>query len=118
MTPPTLVGRPLTQLAISEAKRNWPFVVGFGVTFALILKLSASLGRECLLSLYLFKFSFQNFLVNPGYHYVEVRWNRCALWVTTNVANSTSGRGRKLGLLRFSSRWHLFLVIERLASFL
>jgi hypothetical protein len=42
-----VVGRPLSQVFVSEVKRNWPFVVGFGVTFSLILKLSASLDREC-----------------------------------------------------------------------
>ena len=40
-----VVGRPLSQVAFSEAKRNWPFVFGFGVTFALVFKLSASLDR-------------------------------------------------------------------------
>ncbi|KAG0554600.1 hypothetical protein KC19_12G103900 [Ceratodon purpureus] len=41
-----VVGRPLTQVAIAEAKRNWPFVFGFGVTFSLVYKLSASLDPE------------------------------------------------------------------------
>lgn len=41
-----VVGRPLTQVVLSEAKRNWPFVVGFGITFGLIFKLNASLDRE------------------------------------------------------------------------
>jgi hypothetical protein len=40
------VGRPLTQVLVSETKRNWPFVVGFAVTFTLVAKLSASLDRE------------------------------------------------------------------------
>ncbi|KAG0617848.1 hypothetical protein M758_4G020000 [Ceratodon purpureus] len=38
-----VVGRPLSQVLVSEAKRNWPFVVGFAVTFTLVAKLSASL---------------------------------------------------------------------------
>nr|PNR56876.1 hypothetical protein PHYPA_003868 [Physcomitrium patens] len=41
-----VVGRPLSQVVFSEAKRNWPFVFGFGVTFTLVAKLSASLDRK------------------------------------------------------------------------
>jgi hypothetical protein len=41
-----VVGRPLTQVLVSETKRNWPFVVGFAVTFTLVAKLSTSLDRE------------------------------------------------------------------------
>ena len=33
-----VVGRPLTQLLVSETKRNWPFVVGFAGTFTLVAK--------------------------------------------------------------------------------
>eukprot|EP00897_Mesotaenium_endlicherianum_P002308 jgi/Mesen1/2104/ME000151S01373 len=40
------VGRPLTQVAVSEAKRNWPFVFGFGVTLSLVVKLSLGLKPE------------------------------------------------------------------------
>ncbi|CAK9224480.1 unnamed protein product [Sphagnum tenellum] len=38
-----VVGRPLTQVALSEARRNWPFVFGFAFTTGLIIKLSTSL---------------------------------------------------------------------------
>jgi len=38
-----VIGRPLTQVVFSEAKRNWPFVFGFAVTITLVAKLSASL---------------------------------------------------------------------------
>lgn len=43
-----VVGRPLTQVVFSEAKRNWPFVFGFGVTLAIVTKLSMSLDRQYL----------------------------------------------------------------------
>jgi hypothetical protein len=47
----TVVGRPLLQVAFNEAKRNWPFMFSFGVTLALVFKLSASLDHEsCLFS--------------------------------------------------------------------
>eukprot|EP00850_Spirogloea_muscicola_P006123 SM000028S10217 [mRNA] locus=s28:918524:918835:- [translate_table: standard] len=39
-------GKPLGQVALAEARRNWPFVVGFAVTFGLVLRLSASLPGE------------------------------------------------------------------------
>eukprot|EP00850_Spirogloea_muscicola_P011945 SM000076S21766 [mRNA] locus=s76:118924:119696:+ [translate_table: standard] len=39
-------GKPLGQVALAEARRNWPFVVGFAVTFGLVLRLSASLPAE------------------------------------------------------------------------
>lgn len=42
-----VVGRPFSQVVFSEAKRNWPFMFGFAVTFTLVAKLSASLDREC-----------------------------------------------------------------------
>jgi hypothetical protein len=45
-----VVGRPLTQVALSEARRNWPFVFGFAVTTGLIIKLSTSLDRKSLIS--------------------------------------------------------------------
>ncbi|CAI5965144.1 unnamed protein product [Closterium sp. NIES-64] len=35
--------KPLAQVAMSEAKRNWPFVFGFAVTGYLVAKLTASL---------------------------------------------------------------------------
>ncbi|KAG6557939.1 hypothetical protein Mapa_000117 [Marchantia paleacea] len=41
-----VVGRPLIKVAAAEAKRNWPFVVGFGVTLSVVFKLSASLKPE------------------------------------------------------------------------
>ncbi|KAJ7521572.1 hypothetical protein O6H91_19G060300 [Diphasiastrum complanatum] len=41
-----VVGRPLAKVALQEARRNWPFVFGFGVTFGLIFKLSLSLKPE------------------------------------------------------------------------
>ncbi|CAI7895540.1 unnamed protein product [Closterium sp. NIES-54] len=40
------VGKPLAQVAMSEAKRNWPFVFGFAVTGYLVAKLTASLNRK------------------------------------------------------------------------
>jgi hypothetical protein len=45
-----VVGRPLTQVALSEARRNWPFVFGFAFTTGLIIKLSTSLDRKSLIS--------------------------------------------------------------------
>jgi hypothetical protein len=42
MAPP-VVGRPFLQVALSEAKRNWPFVVGFATTLSVVTKLSLSL---------------------------------------------------------------------------
>ncbi|KAL2631417.1 hypothetical protein R1flu_016103 [Riccia fluitans] len=45
MTSP-VIGRPLIQVAATEAKRNWPFVFGFGLTLSLVFKLSTSLKSE------------------------------------------------------------------------
>lgn len=38
-----VLGRPLGQLAWQEAKRNWPFLVGFAVTLTGVTKLSMML---------------------------------------------------------------------------
>ncbi|CAM6123139.1 unnamed protein product [Calypogeia fissa] len=43
MAPPPVVGRPITQVIVSEAKRNWPFLAGFGFSAYVVLKLSLSL---------------------------------------------------------------------------
>uniref|UniRef100_A0A7I3ZDH7 Uncharacterized protein n=1 Tax=Physcomitrium patens TaxID=3218 RepID=A0A7I3ZDH7_PHYPA len=58
-----VVGRPLSQVVFSEAKRNWPFVFGFGVTFTLVAKLSASLDRECSP----FETSIHDFWISSGF---------------------------------------------------
>lgn len=36
----------LLQVAVAEAKRNWPFVFGFAVTGYLVVKASAALNRK------------------------------------------------------------------------
>ncbi|CAM6039564.1 unnamed protein product [Sphagnum compactum] len=41
-----VVGRPLTQVALSEGRRNWPFVFGFAFTLGLVIKLSTSLNPK------------------------------------------------------------------------
>ena len=51
------------KLALSEAKRNWPFVCGFGVTLAVIWKVSAGLSRKCLYDNYFKPFSLLLLLV-------------------------------------------------------
>jgi hypothetical protein len=45
-----VVGRPLTQVALSEGRRNWPFVFGFAFTLGLVIKLSSSLNRTAIVS--------------------------------------------------------------------
>ncbi len=45
-----VVGRPLTQVALSEGRRNWPFVFGFAFTLGLVIKLSTSLNRTSIVS--------------------------------------------------------------------
>ena len=39
-------GESFGRVAIKEARRNWPFVTGFGVTLALVLKMSLGLTRK------------------------------------------------------------------------
>lgn len=64
MTTP-VVGRSLTQVAFSEAKRNWPFVAGFGVTLSLVFTLATSLDREYCHALTFFSFFFGALIFEP-----------------------------------------------------
>lgn len=41
-----VLGRPLGQLAFAEAKRNWPFLLGFAVTLTGVVQLSLALPSE------------------------------------------------------------------------
>ncbi len=50
-----VVGRPLTQVALSEGRRNWPFVFGFAFTLGLVIKLSTSLNRTAIVSFLLLR---------------------------------------------------------------
>ena len=39
-------GESFGKVALKEARRNWPFVLGFGVTLSLVLKMSLGLTRK------------------------------------------------------------------------